>query len=249
MQGSRQVSRQPGARTFVLVHGAWHGGWCWRDVRELLVARGHRVYTPSLTGLAEHSHLLSTAIDLDTHIDDIANLFRWEDIDNAVLVAHSYAGWPVSGALEKIGDRVASLVFVDSYVPENGQRLADFSSGPFRDQLLAALARGDPGRPVPDADAFRILDPANAQWVQSKMTPQPTGPAMQPIRLSGARDSIAGKTYIRAPRYPQPRFDAYLASAQADPSWRTYVMDPEESGHDVMVDAPARLVQILEESA
>jgi pimeloyl-ACP methyl ester carboxylesterase len=236
-------------RTFVLVHGAWHGGWCWRYVRDILEAHGHRVYTPSLAGLADRSHQLSTAINLDTHIDDIANLFLWEDIEDAVLVAHSYGGWPVSGAIEKIGARVASLVYVDSYVPENGQRVMDFNSAQFREQLREAIARGDAGRPVPKADAFGIIDPKNAAWVQAKMTPQPTGTSVQPIRLTGARDRIARKTYIRAPRYPQPSFDGYLAKAVADPAWRTHVIPAAESGHDVMVDAPQRLAQLLEEAA
>jgi pimeloyl-ACP methyl ester carboxylesterase len=236
-------------RTFVLVHGAWHGGWCWRVVQDILQARGHRVYAPSLTGLADRSHLLSTSINLDTHIDDIANLFKWEDINDAVLVAHSYGGWPVCGAVEKIGARVSSLVFVDSYVPEDGQRVMDFNSAQFREQLREAIARGDAGRPVPSVDAFRLLDPRNAEWVRSRMTPQPTGTSVQPIKLTGARDRIAKKMYIRAPRYPQPSFDGYLAKAKADPSWRTHVFTPEESGHDVMVDAPQRLAQLLEEAA
>ena len=91
--------------TFLLVHGAWHGGWCWQRVATALQAKGHKVYAPSLTGLADRSHLLSNSINLDTHIADIVNLFKWEDLKDACLVAHSYGGWPTSGALEHIGDR------------------------------------------------------------------------------------------------------------------------------------------------
>ena len=86
------------AKTFVLVHGAWHGGWCWRRVADRLEQRGHRVFTPTLTGLGERSHLLSPAIDLDTHITDVVNLVRFEDLRDIVLVGHSYAGFVVSGA-------------------------------------------------------------------------------------------------------------------------------------------------------
>src|ERR1700709_1131909 len=104
--------RRSGAvHTFVLIHGAWHGGWCWRLLSDILVAQGHRVFTPTLTGLGEKSHLLSASVDLNTHIRDIANLFEFEEIENAVLVAHSYAGWPVTGALEHIEKRVASVVY------------------------------------------------------------------------------------------------------------------------------------------
>ena len=93
--GGSTAMAQAKGRTFVLIHGAWHGGWCWRAVADILAAKGHKVYAPSLTGLADRSHLLSNAINLDTHITDIVNLFKWEDIDNAVLVGHSYGGWPI----------------------------------------------------------------------------------------------------------------------------------------------------------
>jgi pimeloyl-ACP methyl ester carboxylesterase len=236
-------------RTFVLIHGAWHGGWCWSRVADILTAHGHRVFAPSLTGLADRSHLLSTSINLDTHIADIVNLFTWEDLHDAILVAHSYGGWPVSGALEKIHSRVSSVVFLDAFMPADGERGLDLSSQQFQAALREAVARGEAGRPVPPASAFRIRDPRDAAWVTERMTPQPVGVAMQTIRLSGARDKVARKTYIRAPAYPQPSFDAYLARCKADPTWKTFVFPPEEAGHDVMVDAPARLARILEDVA
>src|ERR1700722_11535272 len=95
-------------KTCVLVHGAWHGGWCWRRVADLLEARGHRVFTPTLTGLGERSHLMSADINLDTHIADVVNVLKWEGLNDVVLVAHSYGGWPVSGAIEQTLDRIAS---------------------------------------------------------------------------------------------------------------------------------------------
>ena len=101
-------------KTFVLVHGAWHGGWCWRRVADRLEKQGHKVFTPTLTGLGERSHLMSPGIDLDTHINDVVNVIKWEDLKGVCLVAHSYGGWPVSGALEKILDRVSSTVFLDA---------------------------------------------------------------------------------------------------------------------------------------
>jgi len=241
--GTQIAHSQARGRTFVLIHGAWHGGWCWRYVTDLLTARGHRVYAPSLTGLADRSHLLSNAINLDTHINDIINLFRWEDIDNAVLVGHSYGGWPISGAVEKIGDKVAAIVYLDAFLPENGQRGIDFSS--YQVQTREAIAKGEVGRPVPKVEDFKILDPKNAAWVQTRMTAQPTRLATQPIVLTGARERIAKKTYIRAPRYPQPTFDAALAKCKTDPTWKTFELKASESGHDVMVDAPGRLVEIL----
>src|SRR5438105_4201374 len=101
---STPAMAQAGARkTFVLIHGAWHGGWCWRRVADLLEAKGHKVYAPSLTGNGDRSHLLSKDVILDTHITDIVNLFKWEDLKDVCLVAHSYGGWPSSGAREQLG--------------------------------------------------------------------------------------------------------------------------------------------------
>jgi hypothetical protein len=92
---------QNASKTFVLVHGAWHGGWCWRRVSDLLERKGHKVFTPTLTGLGERSHLMSRDINLDTHIMDVVNVIKWEGLKDVCLVAHSYGGWPVSGAIEQ----------------------------------------------------------------------------------------------------------------------------------------------------
>jgi hypothetical protein len=231
--------------TFVLVHGAWHGGWCWRRVADLLAAKGHKVFTPTLTGLADRSHLLSKEVILDTHIADIAGLFKWEDIKDVCFVVHSYGGWPGSGALEQIGDRVSSIVWVDAFKPENGQRGVDYSSEFSRKALEAAVAKGEPGRAAPPAAAFHVNE-KDLAWVDSKTTQQPNGVALQPIKLTGARDKVAKKTYIRATTYANPSFVAALAKTKADPAWKTYELD---TGHDVMVDSPERLTEILLEVA
>jgi pimeloyl-ACP methyl ester carboxylesterase len=240
-----QAKAQSARKTFVLVHGAWHGGWCWRRVADLLEMQGHKVYTPTLTGLGERSHLMSANITLDTHIADIVNVITWEDLHDICLVAHSYGGWPVSGALEQVGDRVASIVFLDAFMPENGERGFDFASEFSRKGTLEAQKKGEISRPAPPASAFHVNEKDQA-WVQSKLTPQPLGLAFSVIKLSGAREKVAKKTYIRAPKYEQPAFDKYYAAKKTDPAWRTYEV---ACGHDVMVDAPERLVEILQERA
>lgn len=236
-------------KTFVLVHGAWHGGWCWNRVRDLLTLNGHRVFTPTLPGLAEHSHMLSKSITLDTHIDDLANLFKWEDIDKAVLVAHSYGGWVVSGALEKIGRQVASVMFLDAFLPENGQAPRDLNPPAMKQELDAAIARGEIGRPAPKAEFFQIIKPEDVAYVQAKMTPQPINTLTTPIRLTGARDRVPKKFYIRAPSFKMPPFDKFYETSKGDSKWSVTEIDPKESGHDVMIDAPARLTKLLEEAA
>ena len=229
-------------KTFVLVHGAWHGGWCWRRVADRLDRAGHKVFTPTLTGLGERSHLLSTAINLETHITDVVNVFKWEDIRDACLVVHSYAGWPGSGALEHIGDRVSSIVWLDAFKPENGERPLDTASSFARDGVEAAVARGEAGRPAPDVQAFGVNE-ADRAWVTSKLTPQPTGVYLTKIKLTGARERVTKKTYIRAPKYPQPGFDKAYAACKADRTWQTF--EATNAGHDVMVDDPDWLVDIL----
>jgi pimeloyl-ACP methyl ester carboxylesterase len=229
-------------RTFVLIHGAWHGGWCWRPVVDRLEAKGHHVLTPTLTGLADRSHLLSKSVDLDMHIADIVNLFEWNDLNDVTLVAHSYGGWPVSGAMEHIGKRVASLVYLDAFFPDNGQAGTDVQLPQYAAALTEALARGDIARPVPPLAANHVRDPQLRLWAQSKMTPQPIGVALQKIKLTGAREQVKIKTYIRASDSPSPYFDKYFADAKAKPDWKTYQVD---SSHEVMLDAPDRLTDLL----
>jgi pimeloyl-ACP methyl ester carboxylesterase len=236
---------EPDPKTFVLVHGSWHGGWCWRRVADRLRAKGHVVFTPTLTGVGERSHLLSKDINLDTHITDIVNVFLWEDISDACLVGHSYGGWPTSGALERIGDRVSSYVVLDGFRPENGQRGIDVTNPDMRAATLAAIERGEAGRAPPKA-AFFKMNEADQAWADSKLTPQPTGVALQPIKLTGARERIKKKLYIRAPNYHQPAFDDAYARCKADPTWKTLTTDV---GHDVMIDAPDWLTEVLIEAA
>ena len=231
--------------TFVLVHGAWHGCWCWRRVADLLERRGHKVFAPTLTGLGERSHLMNGSINLDTHITDVVNVLKWEDLSGVVLVGHSYGGWPTSGAIEQAFDRIASVVYLDAFVPEDGQKPLDLASEFARKGTLEAMAKGDVSRPGPPAAIFHVND-KDRTWVDGKLTPQPVGAMLQPIKLSGARERLGKKAYIRAPKYPQPAFDSYYRAKQADPSWRTYQVS---CGHDVMIDMPQELTQILLEGA
>jgi hypothetical protein len=241
--GSSEAIAQAAARkTFVLVHGAWHGGWCWRRVADILESKGHKVYTPTLTGVADRSHLLSKDVVLDTHITDIVNLFKWEDLKDVCLAVHSYGGWPGSGALEQIGDRVSAIVWVDAFKPSDGQKGIDYSSGFSRQAMEEAVAKGEPGRKAPPPSAFGVNE-KDQEWVKSKLTDQPNGVALQPIKLTGARDKIAKKTYIRAPKYPQAAFDKALAECKADSSWKTFVN--ENTGHDIMVDQPQWLADTI----
>ena len=233
-------------KTFVLVHGAWHGGWCYARVAEILRAAGHRVYTPTLTGLGERAHLFSGNITLDTHVQDVVSVFEYEDLREVHLCGHSYGGFVISGAVERVPERIASLTFLDAFVPADGESLIDISlrPGPSR-QLVGAMANGGLGVPPIPAANFNV-NAADRDEVDRKCGPQPIGTLLQRIRLTGARERCAAKTYVRAAAYASAGFDSYRAQCAADPSW--HVTDVQ-CGHDVMLDMPHELAALLVQSA
>ena len=227
---------QSAQKTFVLVHGAFCGSWYWRRVSDKLEKQGHKVYALTLTGLADRSHLLSKDVNLDTHIADVVNIVEWEDLTDLCLVAHSYGGYPASGALERIGNRVSSIVWVDALKPSDGQS--------FRDEVPFKVEDGAISIPAPKAvrpDAYQ--DPKDAAWFLSKATPQPIGPWLQPVKLSGAREKVAKKTYIRLPKFPMAALDKASADCKADKSWT--VLENTTSGHPVMINEPDWLTDVL----
>jgi pimeloyl-ACP methyl ester carboxylesterase len=233
------------AITFVLVHGAWHGGWAWRRVADRLRARGHIVFTPTLTGLGERAHLLHPRIDASLHIADVLSAIKYERLDDIVLVGHSYGGCVISGIVEAMPDTIRSIVFLDAFIPDNGDSTLDLVQPAVQEVIRAALARGETTVPVRDAAAFKVNEKDRA-WVDALATPQPIGTMTEKLTLTGARDHIPKKSYIRASGYPNVSFEKAYARAKADPTWRTYEVP---CGHDVMIDAPDRLTEILLEVA
>ena len=240
--GSEAMAQSGPRKTFVLIHGAYHGGWCWKYVTEILEKQGHKVYAPSLTGNADRSHLLSMNLTLDTHISDIANLIKWEDLKGACLAVHSAGGWPGMGAVEQIGDRLSSVVWVDAFMPKNGESQLEQISPFSRKALEEAMAKGEAGRKPPKASQYSLSEKDYA-WMDSKLSPQPNSIVRDAIKLTGAIQKVSKKTFIRAPKYPQKKFDRAYEECKADPSWKTFVA--ENSHHDVMIDQPEWLVEIL----
>lgn len=238
---TRGAQAQEAAKTFVLVHGSWHGGWCWQKVADALRTRGHRVYTPTLTGLGERSHLMSGLVDLNTHITDVVKVIRYESLEQIVLVGHSYAGWVVSGVAEQAQDKVASIVFLDAFLPKNGERLLDYSDQADVDAQTDMWNHGVVDRPAIPSSIFGISD-ADTATVDAKLTPQPLGPSFTRLGLTGARDRIGRKTYIRDVLYNSATFDAAYAACRTDASWKTFEL---QSGYDAMLIVPDQLTEIL----
>jgi pimeloyl-ACP methyl ester carboxylesterase len=223
-------------RTFVLVHGAWHGGWCWRHVADRLTDKGHYVVAPTLSGVGERSHLPPGPIDLTTHVDDVVGEIKWKDLDGIVLVGHSYGGMVITGVAEQLRNRISAIVYLDAFVPADGQSLFD---------ITHTTPPATPAYPSPHASFFHV-NAADSTWVDSKLTPHPTGCFTEKLKLTGACQSIAKKVYIRAPLFKMTAFDGFLEQCRADRTWKTETVT---SGHDVMIDQPEVLTAILEKIA
>ncbi|MDB5680223.1 MAG: esterase [Sphingomonas bacterium] len=226
--------------TFVLVHGAWLGAWCWSRVAKSLAAGQHDVVAPTLTGLGERSHLLNPEIDLETHILDVVNLMKWQELRDVVLVGHSYGGMVISGVAERMEKSIAGIVMLDAFFPADGQSVIDLQPQPVREALLQMARDGITAVPPRPAAMFNVNENDRA-WVDAKCTPQPIKCFLQPSRLTGARDRIAKRTCIRAADFPSVPFDAGMAEAR-NKGWRTAEI---AGGHALMLDAPAQLTELL----
>lgn len=235
----RAQNRHP---TYLLVHGAFHGSWCWKRVRSDLQRRGCEVFTPTLTGLGERSHLLSPSINLDTHIDDVVNLIRWEELTDVVLCGHSYGGCVITGVAERLPDRIGSLVYLDAVILQDGQSVHDAVAPVIREAQLERARKGGGGWKVPVRAAHAASMDVNEQdraWVDAQVTPQPLATLQQKLRVTRASQQIRDIRYILASKSPLNRPFAELARSRG---WRTITID---SGHDVMLDNPDPLVAEL----
>jgi pimeloyl-ACP methyl ester carboxylesterase len=241
--------RPKGIRTmtsFVLVHGAFHGGWCYQRVARKLRGGGHEVYTPTLTGLGERSHLADMPINLDTHITDIVNVILWEDLNDVVLVGHSYGAIVVNGVADQIAERIGCLVYLDPILAEDGDTL--LSLRPDLKELLLRQASEDRGLFVcPRPAAGFGLNAADQAWVDAKMTPQPVATFVQALRLTGRVAEVPSRVYIYAADGPFGSPAKTICERQrGQPHTQVFGIAP--SGHDIMIDQPDQLTDILTRS-
>jgi pimeloyl-ACP methyl ester carboxylesterase len=229
--------------TFVLVHGAFQGAWVYARIARMLREAGHEVYTPTLTGQGERSHLADRAINLDTHIQDIVNVFKYEDITDAVLCGHSYGGMVITGVTNQIGERIRSLVYIDAYAPSDGQSLLDIA-GP--ETALAFLAQaGATGGMIPPlpASVFNVNE-ADSAWVDAMSLPQPLATFVQASRGGVESASVSGvyRTYVFASANGGDWFVATHARLKDHPEWKVHEV---ASGHGIMLDRPGELLSLL----
>lgn len=231
--------------SFVLVHGAWRGSWLWQRVRPILQAAGHEVFTPTLTGLADRSHLLSPDVNLDTHIDDVVNLIEWEGLSDIVLCGHSYAGGVVTGVADRIPDRIAALIYLDAFLLEDGECIHDTLPPAHRElQLDGATTEGDGWKiPAIPAEVFNV-NADDRDWVTRQCTRQPLATFQQAIKLSGKIEAVAPVTYILTTDFPDSPFPPFYEKAKTK-GWNTVRI---ATGHDAMLDNPEEMARLLQDA-
>jgi pimeloyl-ACP methyl ester carboxylesterase len=231
--------------TFVLVHGAWGGSWGFRLVRRPLREAGHEVFTPSLTGIGERSHLASPQVNLSTHVLDVVNTILYEDLTDIVLLGFSYGGMVVTGALEHVADRVSHLVYLDAFVPADGQSLDDLSGAGYGPGAVG------PGTTWLVEPIYRPMDDAAAaDWSAARRSPHPVGCFIEPVRLERPLEEYPfTRTYVKATQEPRPadggRASAFWTAAdhaKTSQDWRYREVD---SDHVIAMNRPADLVALL----
>jgi pimeloyl-ACP methyl ester carboxylesterase len=232
--------------TFLICHGAWSAGWAWKKVRPLLRAAGHEVFTPTYTGLGERAHLVSRSINLDTHIADVLGVIECEGLSEIVLVGHSYGGMVATGIADRVPERVSKLVYLDAFVPENGQSLSDLLPAPVRaGRQEAAPIQGDgwliaPNPSPPDTS------PEDLAWITPRRRWQPTGCFSQPIALRNTAPPPP-RAYIYCTRIaPEDSFGQFARRFRSAPGWQFFEID---ASHSPNVTAPEALVRILDRVA
>ncbi len=229
--------------TIVIVHGAWVGGWRWRAVAEVLIGRGHQVFTPTLTGLGERAHLTSPEVNLTMHARDIANVIRYEALENVLLVAHSYGGMPVSMAAELVPEGVIqSILYLDAFFPEDGQSLNDLVPGPPH----LPENPGDYLVPPPRANLVGFnthMDAAARASYEDRRTPQSVHCFDEEAKLTGARDRIPQRTYVVATGYKNDTFTPMAEKLRKRGGWRVEEMPFTHDLQHVAVNETAAMIE------
>jgi pimeloyl-ACP methyl ester carboxylesterase len=245
-------ANSPSRPVFVLVHPAWHGSWCWKKVTPLLRAGGHDVFTPTLTGLGARSHLAHPMVGMETHVRDVVNLIEYEDLNRVILVGHSSAGALITGVADRAPERLSRLVYLDAFVPEDGQAIIDLLA-PNRRQEMETLVRTEGygwllPRLLPAPwegivrDVWRVSEEADLRWMLGRLCPAPFKMFTDPVRRRNPAAEKLPRTYIRCRRHQSPVFDRHAEMARQAADWRYREL---ASFHHPAVTTPRELAKLL----
>jgi pimeloyl-ACP methyl ester carboxylesterase len=235
---------------FVLVHGAWHGGWCYRDTAAALRRAGHGVHTPTHTGVGQRAHLAAENVTLETHIRDVAGCLEAEELNDVILVGHSYGGMVITGVADRLPARIRALVYLDAFVPAHEDSLMGLLRRALPPEVAAQSIGGFRGsaqekncglmQPIP-AEVFNVV-PGKREWVNRRCVPQALATFEMPLLLSGAGAAVKKRTYILADGWDPSPFRYFARLYEGRAGWEV-VKFP--CGHDVMVDMPGQLAETL----
>ena len=229
--------------TFLVCHGAWSAGWAWKKTHPLMSKAGHRLVTPTYTGLGERAHLAHPAIDLETHVTDMLQVIKYEDLRDFVLIGHSYGGMVATAVADRARDKVRRLIYIDAFVPADGQSLLDLNEVA-RPRMQEIAKSGDgwrvpPNPPPPDTALEDVA------WLSERRVHMPIKCFEQKLKPSAPLS--LPRSYIYAIRItPQDTFGPFAKMAKNDPAWRYHEID---ASHSPNVTAPEALTALLDEIA
>jgi pimeloyl-ACP methyl ester carboxylesterase len=241
LEGESQ--REDVVAVIVLAHGAWSAAWAWKKMRPLMVAAGHQFFAPTYTGLGERAHLASPSNDLNTHIQDVLGVLEFEDLHEVTLIGHSYGGMVATGVADRVPGRIARLIYLDAFVPANGQSLIDFLPAAERERLLDSVTTGDGWRVTPNPIPPDTTS-QDAAWVAQFRMPQSLKCFEQRLHLQTELD--LPRSYIHCTRYADKKpFAQFARQARREPGWQIYELD---ASHSPNITAPGPLMEVIEQT-
>ena len=228
---------------FLLIHGAWHGGWVWNEISEILNYQGYGVSTPTLTGLGEKKHLLSSKITIDTFIEDVVNHIIFENLNNIILVGHSFAGSVISGVADKLKDRIQKLIYFDAVILKDGQKPFDIAPKELVKQRIELAKRFGNGIsiPAPSADAFGVFDVKKSLLLEEKLTPHPLSTYQSKLTIKNEIGNGIPLFYIFC---NNPVYKSLESSRKVvrKLKWPIFELN---AGHDAMLTHPKETLNLL----
>ncbi|QOZ30042.1 alpha/beta fold hydrolase [Bradyrhizobium sp. CCBAU 51753] len=230
------------SKTFLVCHGAWSAGWAWKKMHPLMQAAGHRLITPSYTGLGERAHLANQSLDLEAHIHDVLSVISYEDLRDIVLVGHSYGGMVATGVADRMRERIAQLIYIDAFVPRDGQSLFDLNE-PGIESMRKAARDGDGWR-IPPMQTPPDTSAADVEWLSSRRVAMPIKCFEQKLKLQHGETTLP-RCYIYATRItPADTFGQFARRTRNEPGWRHFEID---ASHSPNVTAPEALMALLDQ--
>ncbi|MFE9423927.1 alpha/beta fold hydrolase [Kitasatospora sp. NPDC006697] len=217
---------------YILVPGTYHGGWWFEPIAERLRQQGHRAVALSLTGLGELNHLLDGSVNLETHIEDVLRAVDAEEAEQVVLVGHSYGGMPITGAADRRPERIRSLVYLDAFVPRDGESVLDIQPADWRQRILNAAS----------GNGYAMVPPPILSEQEPRVTSHPLGSSVQRIRLTGAQEKVERRTYVHHSAFVGTPFVPTWERIRQEPGWTALELP---IGHDIVREAPEELLELL----